>query len=135
MCSPDRLGIFSDIYVRRACMKALFRRCVVRSRSRRQWKGMERNFHLFGQYIASYKSEEFGLQVYYLCSHSLYFINKQNNKYSYLEAQFRSPNSNYSNKQEVYYCVCLCKVINTLRTGSFKLFKRPLPGFLTILTL
>jgi len=24
---------------------------------------------------------------------------------------------------------------NTLRTGSFKLFKRPLPGFLTILTL
>jgi len=26
-------------------------------------------------------------------------------------------------------------VINTLRTGSFKLFKRPFPGFLTILTL
>jgi len=25
--------------------------------------------------------------------------------------------------------------INTLRTGSFKLFKRPFPGFLTILTL
>jgi len=25
--------------------------------------------------------------------------------------------------------------INTLRTGSFKLFKRPLPRFLTILTL
>ena len=25
--------------------------------------------------------------------------------------------------------------INTLRTGSFKLFKRPLPGFLTIFTL
>jgi len=25
--------------------------------------------------------------------------------------------------------------INTLRTESFKLFKRPLPGFLTILTL
>jgi len=25
--------------------------------------------------------------------------------------------------------------INTLRTGSFKLFKRPLPGFLIILTL
>ena len=25
--------------------------------------------------------------------------------------------------------------LNTLRTGSFKLFKRPLPGFLTILTL
>ena len=26
-------------------------------------------------------------------------------------------------------------IINTLRTGSFKLFKRPFPGFLTILTL
>jgi len=26
-------------------------------------------------------------------------------------------------------------IVNTLRTGSFKLFKRPLPGFLTILTL
>ena len=26
-------------------------------------------------------------------------------------------------------------VVNTLRTGSFKLFKRPFPGFLTILTL
>ena len=26
-------------------------------------------------------------------------------------------------------------VINTLRTGSFRLFKRPFPGFLTILTL
>jgi len=25
--------------------------------------------------------------------------------------------------------------INTLRTGSFKFFKRPFPGFLTILTL
>ena len=26
-------------------------------------------------------------------------------------------------------------LFNTLRTGSFKLFKRPFPGFLTILTL
>ena len=26
-------------------------------------------------------------------------------------------------------------LVNTLRTGSFKLFKRPFPGFLTILTL
>jgi len=26
-------------------------------------------------------------------------------------------------------------LLNTLRTGSFKLFKRPFPGFLTILTL
>jgi hypothetical protein len=25
--------------------------------------------------------------------------------------------------------------VNTLRMGSFKLFKRPFPGFLTILTL
>jgi hypothetical protein len=25
--------------------------------------------------------------------------------------------------------------LNTLRTGSFKFFKRPFPGFLTILTL
>jgi len=25
--------------------------------------------------------------------------------------------------------------VNALRTGSFKLFKRPFPGFLTILTL
>ena len=29
----------------------------------------------------------------------------------------------------------LVKVFNTLRTGSFKLFKRPFPGFLIILTL
>ena len=28
-----------------------------------------------------------------------------------------------------------CAPINTLRTGSFKLFKRPFPGFLKILTL
>jgi len=26
-------------------------------------------------------------------------------------------------------------ILNTLKTGSFKLFKRPFPGFLTILTL
>jgi len=26
-------------------------------------------------------------------------------------------------------------LLNTLRTGSFKLFKRPFPGFLTIVTL
>jgi len=30
---------------------------------------------------------------------------------------------------------CQEKDVNTLRTGSFKLFKRPFPGFLTILTL
>ena len=31
--------------------------------------------------------------------------------------------------------VILFLYFNTLRTGSFKLFKRPFPGFLTILTL
>jgi len=30
---------------------------------------------------------------------------------------------------------CISAVIKYLKTGSFKLFKRPLPGFLTILTL
>ena len=30
---------------------------------------------------------------------------------------------------------CVCQWVNTLRTGSFKLFKRPFPRFLTILTL
>jgi len=29
---------------------------------------------------------------------------------------------------------CKRKAVNTLRTGLFKLFKRPFPGFLTILT-
>jgi hypothetical protein len=29
----------------------------------------------------------------------------------------------------------IVSTVNTLRTGSFKLFKRPFPGFLTILTL
>jgi len=40
--------------------------------------------------------------------------------------------------QETYYkfgSPGVVTVFNTLRTGSFKLFKRPLPGFLTILTL
>jgi hypothetical protein len=32
-------------------------------------------------------------------------------------------------------CVLKQYHLNTLRTGSFKLFKRPFPGFLTILTL
>jgi len=35
---------------------------------------------------------------------------------------------------EIYSYVQGCK-LNTLRMGSFKLFKRPFPGFLTILTL
>jgi len=33
------------------------------------------------------------------------------------------------------YMIEKLKSLNTLRTGSFKLFKRPFPGFLTILTL
>jgi len=32
-------------------------------------------------------------------------------------------------------CVTSLTPVNTLRAGSFKLFKRPLPGYLTILTL
>jgi len=36
----------------------------------------------------------------------------------------------------VHFFIHLIKIVlNTLRTGSFKLFKRPFPGFLTILTL
>ena len=41
----------------------------------------------------------------------------------------------------IEYCLCTAQLhtnrphLNTLRTGSFKLFKRPFPGFLTILTL
>ena len=43
-------------------------------------------------------------------------------------------------RHKVYYCPLLAMrtlftALNTLRTGSFKLFKRPLPGFLTIFTL
>jgi len=38
-----------------------------------------------------------------------------------------------TNKKEEKCVVFLA--VNTLRTGSFKLFKRPFPGFLTILTL
>ena len=32
-------------------------------------------------------------------------------------------------------CARRVRIVNTLRTRSFKLFKRPFPGFLTILTL
>ena len=35
----------------------------------------------------------------------------------------------------VRYLFHTTSALNTLRTGSFKLFKRPFPGFLTILTL
>ena len=38
-------------------------------------------------------------------------------------------------KQKMNVTRSLLDDINTLRTGSFKLFKRPFPGFLTILTL
>jgi len=36
---------------------------------------------------------------------------------------------------EQYVSECAVVYINTLRTGSFKLFKRPFQGFLIILTL
>jgi len=38
-------------------------------------------------------------------------------------------------RYELTKLLCFNTQANTLRTGSFKLFKRPLPGFLTILTL
>ena len=38
-------------------------------------------------------------------------------------------------QSQIYHCVSFALKFNTLRTGSFKLFKRLLPGFLTILTL
>jgi len=40
-------------------------------------------------------------------------------------------------KEAQAHCIVglIQKCFNTLRTGSFKLFKRPFPGFLTILTL
>ena len=45
----------------------------------------------------------------------------------------------YSDSCQLQYHVCGTRWnmnrFNTLRTGSFKLFKRPFPGFLTILTL
>ena len=43
----------------------------------------------------------------------------------------------YVNQRNYYDVPCSVLVfgINTLRTRSFKLFKRPLPGLLTILTL
>jgi len=46
------------------------------------------------------------------------------------------PQARHSLSQTVTEQLCIMAyVVNTLRTGSFKLFKRPFPGFLTILTL
>jgi len=48
---------------------------------------------------------------------------------------------NFALKSVIQYFDYLCNLprvtvlLNTLRTGLFKLFKRPFPGFLTILTL
>jgi len=50
--------------------------------------------------------------------------------------QLNSPNNICWGKHIMnWYIICyiLCINLNTLRTGSFKLFKRPFPGFLTIL--
>jgi len=43
----------------------------------------------------------------------------------------------FSSGQQVFYNLefAALQLLNTLRTGSFKLFKHPFPGFLTILTL
>jgi len=49
---------------------------------------------------------------------------------SRLQKKTRASRRQYTKSWEGNYCL-----FNTLRTGSFKLFKRPFPGFLTILTL
>jgi len=49
------------------------------------------------------------------------------------DIRFRA--KHFAKKAAVFCNCCSCSVLNTLRTGSFQLFKRPLPGFLTILTL
>jgi len=42
----------------------------------------------------------------------------------------------YEDRKQITFVTVHCRgYVNTLRTGSFKLFKRPFPGFLTILTL
>jgi len=41
----------------------------------------------------------------------------------------------YLKRNCLYFKARAAPCVNTLRTGSFKLFKRPFPGFLTILTL
>jgi len=43
--------------------------------------------------------------------------------------------SNDNGVRTVNFATSKNLVVNTLRMGSFKLFKRPFPGFLTILTL
>jgi len=45
------------------------------------------------------------------------------------------PNFTSNSHADYFHDAVPVLVLNTLRTGSFKLFKRPLPGFLTILTL
>ena len=41
----------------------------------------------------------------------------------------------YFSRKAQWIIMVKTSFVNTLRTGSFKLFKRPFPGFLTILTL
>jgi len=58
----------------------------------------------------------------------------RNKKKAYLKAKIEEleTNSKIKNVRDLYRSII---DFNTLRTGSFKLFKRPFPGFLTILTL
>jgi len=53
------------------------------------------------------------------------------------ERKYRSKQVEQTRNNKLYYPVASCwsfSYINTLRTGPFKLFKRPFPGILTILT-
>jgi len=57
-----------------------------------------------------------------------------------LAAEMRTTTKNNLLGKNVWVFPSICTgfvntCLNTLRTGSFKLFKRPFPGFLTILTL
>jgi len=58
----------------------------------------------------------------------------RNKKKKYLKAKIDEleTNSYIKNTRDLYRGI---NDFNTLRTGSFKSFKRPFPGFLTILTL
>ena len=58
----------------------------------------------------------------------------RNKMKEYLKAKIGEleTNSKIKNIRDLYRSI---NEFNTLRTGSFKMFKRPFPGFLTILTL
>ena len=74
------------------------------------------------------------------------FVRIQGKKFSYKTSNHTSLCENSSTLQKISNRETHCNKeystlfvgnihVNTLRTGSFKLFKRPFPGFLTILTL